>query len=300
MKDVFQKIIPYFQSDLSQKIIASVIVILIFWLLDIFLKRFIFHNIEDIKIRYQWQKSSSYVTVFFAIFFVGRIWSAGMQSVATFLGLLTAGVAIALKDIIASLAGWIFIITRRSFEVGHRIEIGTIKGDVIDISIFQFALLEIGNWVDSDQSTGRIVHIPNNKIFTHDLINYEKGFQFIWNEIHVLITFESDWQKAKQILQNIADRNLETLTPQFEKEIKEAARKYLIFYNNLTPIVYTSVKDSGVQLSLRYLCPPRKRRGTSQLIWEAILTEFKKCNDIDLAYPTHRFYNHISEGKSYQ
>jgi small-conductance mechanosensitive channel len=85
-----------------------------------------------------------------------------------------------------------------------------------------------------------------------------------------------------------------------EKEIKEAAKKYLIFYNKLTPIVYTSVKASGVQLSIRYLCPARKRRGTDQTIWEDILREFKKCNDIDLAYPTQRFYNNSTEGKPYQ
>jgi len=75
-------------------------------------------------------------------------------------------------------------------------------------------------------------------------------------------------------MQDIANKSLTTFTPQVEKEIREAARKYLIFYNNLTPIVYTNVKDSGVQLSLRYLCPARKRRGTGQTIWEDILPTF--------------------------
>ena len=300
LKILLSDLVPYAQSQIANKIFISIFIIIVFWLLDRFLKIFIFKKIEDIKTRYQWQKTTTYVTVFIVIFFVGRIWSAGMQSIATFLGLLSAGIAIALKDLIASLAGWIFIISRRPFEVGQRIEINNVKGDVIDLSIFQFSLLEIGNWVGSDQSTGRIVHVPNGKIFTNDLINYDKGFQFIWNEIHVLITFESNWQKAKQLLQKIADHYSNDVTPQVEKEIRKAAQKYMIYYRNLTPIVYTSVKDSGVQLSIRYLCKARQRRGTSQRIWENILLEFGKYNDIDLAYPTRRFYNNITEGKSYR
>jgi small-conductance mechanosensitive channel len=212
--------------------------------------------------------------------------------------LLSAGIAIALKDIIASLAGWVFIISKRPFDVGQRIEIGAVKGDVIDLSIFQFSILEIGNWVDSDQSTGRIIHIPNNKIFTNDLINYDKGFSYIWNEIKVLITFESNWGNAKIILSKIAEQETSDVTKKVEKEIKQAAQKFMIYYKNLTPIVYTDVKESGIQLSIRYLCSARKRRGTTQKIWEKILIEFSKNNDIELAYPTQRFFNNVTEGKS--
>ena len=82
-----------------------------------------------------------------------------------------------------------------------------------------------------------------------------------------------------------------------QKKIKDASKKYMIFYRNLTPIVYTSVKDFGVNLTMRFLCDPRQRRGYEQTIWEAILSEFGKCDDIDFAYPTQRFYNNITEGK---
>jgi hypothetical protein len=72
----------------------------------------------------------------------------------------------------------------------------------------------------------------------------------------------------------------------------------MILYATLTPAVYTSVKDSGVALTLRYLCDPKQRRNTTQAIWEDILKEFSKNNDIDFAYPTQRFFNHRVEGKS--
>jgi len=90
--------------------------------------------------------------------------------------LLSAGIAIALKDVFVNLAGFIFIMWRQPLEVGHRIQIGEVAGDVVDIRPFQFTILEIGNWVDADQSTGRMIHIPNGKIFTENLANYHFGF----------------------------------------------------------------------------------------------------------------------------
>ena len=113
----------------------------------------------------------------------------------------------------------------------------------------------------------------------------------------MLVTLESDWKKAKMILMRIGNKHAEHLSKSAEQKVKRAARKYMIFVSKLTPIVYTSVKDSGVMLTIRFLCEPRRRRDSEQAIWEDILDEFGKCNDIDFAYPTQRFYNNLSEGK---
>ena len=295
--DKLAEIIPYINTPFVIKIIKSIIIILIFWLLNIVIRKIIFKNIKDIKVRYRWKKISGYFIIVIGAIFISRIWYEGVQSLATYFGLLSAGIAIALKDLIANIAGWIYIISRRPFEVGDRIQLGENAGDIIDQSIFEFSILEIGNWVDADQSTGRIVHIPNGKIFTNELANYDKGFKYIWNEIPVLITFESNWQKAKQVLTVIADKHKEITSKKVEKQIKKAAQKYMIYYNNLTPIVYTDVKDSGIMLTIRYLCETRNRRGSEQEIWEDILIEFAKNNDIDLAYPTTRFYDNLKESK---
>jgi small-conductance mechanosensitive channel len=157
--------------------------------------------------------------------------------------------------------------------------------------------MEIGNWVGADQSTGRIVHVPNGRVFTESLANYSKGFQYIWNEIAVLITFESNWRKAKEILLGIGSKHAEELSATAEERVRRAARKFMIFYTKLTPTVYTTVKDSGVLLTIRYLCEPRKRRGSEEAIWEDILTEFAGCDDVDFAYPTRRYYDNLLEGK---
>lgn len=279
------------------KIFNSIVIIFVLWLFRVVLGRLVYRKSEDIKSRYVWRKTLTYVTVLIGFIMIGSVWFRGFKELGTYLGLLSAGLAIALKDPLTNIAGWIFIIFRQSFSVGDRIQIGEQSGDVIDIRMFQFLLLEIGNWVDADQSTGRVIYIPNARVFTHPLANYSKGFQYIWDEINVLVTFESDWKKAKEMMLNIAKKHSEHLSKSAERKVKEASKKYLIFYKNLTPTVYTAVKDSGVQLAIRYLCDPKNRRGIQQTIWEDILDKFNAANDIDFAYPTTRFYDNLAEGK---
>ncbi|MCK5052273.1 MAG: mechanosensitive ion channel [Candidatus Cloacimonetes bacterium] len=291
----FIQSIPYINSPFMIKLIESFILIIIIWLIKVLIVKLINKNITEVKIQYHWRKLINSTFFIILIILVGRIWFKGAQSLVTYLGLVSAGVAIALKDVLANLAGWLYIISRRPFNVGDRVQIGEFAGDVIDQSFFEFTLLEIGNWVHADQSTGRIVHIPNGKIFSQDLANYDKGFNYLWNEIEVVVTFESDWQKAKKILLNIANTKGENISKRMENQIKRAAKKYMIYYKELTPIVYTSVLDHGVKLTIRHLCETRKRRGYTEAIWEDILLEFAKNKNIEFAYPTTRFFNNKEE-----
>jgi len=283
--------------ELQAKLELTVLVIASLWIVRRIVLGLAYRGVTDAWGRYRWRKAVTYVALAVGIILVGRTWFVGMQTLATFFGLLSAGLAIALKDPVADLAAWAFIVWARPFEVGDRIQIGAHAGDVIDLRLFQFTLNEIRNWVDADQSTGRIIHINNGRVFTEPLANYDKGFKYIWNEVPVLITFESDWRKAKEILNRIAFKHAEHLTAKAEQDLLAASRQYLINYRKLTPIVYTKVVDSGVQLTMRYLIEPRKRRGTEHAIWEEVLTEFAACKEVDLAYHTVRSFKHTEEGK---
>jgi small-conductance mechanosensitive channel len=283
--------------ELQLRIFATLGTVVGLWLLHKLILALVYRRVHDPWSRYRWRKSLTYVVMVAGIIIVGRMWFAGVQALATFFGLLSAGLAIALKEPVSNLAGWAFIMWRRPFEVGDRVQIGTHAGDVIDLGVFQFTLNEIGAWVQADQSTGRIIHVPNGKVFTDPVANYNKGFRYIWNEVPVVVTFESDWRKAKHILGKIALKHAEHLTAQAEQELLAASQQYLINYRKLTPIVYTNVADYGVQLTIRYLIEPRKRRGTEHAIWEDILTEFADCDDIDLAYHTTRSFKYTEEGK---
>ena len=301
MNEFSERLLTYIRNspDLTESIIETLGTILLLMLIRFIVLRIVIKSIDNKKVHYKWRKNLTYVAFFIGALVIGQIWFSGVESLATFLGLLSAGVAIALKDPITDLAAWMFIIWRKPFDVGDRIQLGQAKGDVIDVRPFKFTILEIGNWVHADQSTGRIIHIPNHQIFTEQLANYTADFEFIWNEIEVLLTFESDWRKAKNILEEIIDEVSKEFITQAQKQIDKASKSYLIEFKYLTPIVYTDVKDSGVNLTVRYLTHPRRRRGTSEIIWERVLSEFEKHNNIDFAYPTLRYYDNKSEGKSY-
>ena len=278
-------------------LLVSVLAIAGLWLLQKIVLAVVYHRVTDPYTRYRWRKATTYIFIVVGVLVVGRQWLEGFKALATFLGLVSAGIAIALKDPLTNLAGWAFIVSRRPFDVGDRIEIAGQKGDVIDQRLFQFTLNEIGAWVDADQSTGRIIHIPNAKIFTDPVANYDKGFKYIWNEVPVVVTYESNWQKAREVLTAIAFKHAEHLTAEAERDLLTASRQYFINYRKLTPIVYVSSVDFGVRLTMRYLIEPRRRRGTVSAIWEDILTEFAKCPDIDLAYHTVRSFRSTEEGK---
>jgi small-conductance mechanosensitive channel len=191
----------------------------------------------------------------------------------------------------------VFILWRRPFQLGDRIQLGDRAGDVVDLRLFQFTLLEIGNWVDGDQSTGRIIHVPNFLVFVEPLFNYTAQFGFIWNEISVLLTFESDWKKAKEILQELVDQRMGETAREAERAMRKSTRRFLIHIPTLTPKVYTTVQDSGVCLTLRFTCRARQRRGVNEELWEAILEAFGGESTIDFAYPTTRMYHNHLEGK---
>lgn len=276
--------------DLQLKLIRSLLLIVVAILLRPLLMAIVGRRTEDPAVLYRWRKLAEYGALVIVVVGLSSIWVASAASLLTYLGLLSAGLAIALQDPITNLVGWLFIIWRRPFEVGDRVQIGERAGDVIDVRFFQFTLVEIGNWVDADQSTGRLLHVPNRKIFSESVANYNKGFPYIWHEIAVHVTFESNWRKAKEHLEAIVQAHPAPTKEEIEKAMQKAARQHMIIYENVTPIVYTRAVDYGVRLTVRFLTPPRRRRSSEEAIWEAILDAFAGEEDVELAYPTRRYY----------
>lgn len=280
-----------FEDPIGMKLLWSFFIIVLIIIISRILKNILYKRILENKRYYQIKQYINYISGSIIVLCVLFIWLDSVSNLTTYLGLLSAGIAIALKEIFTNIAGWFFIEFRKPFDVGHRILIGAQKGDVIDKRLFQFSLMEVSSFEEGEQSTGRIIDIPNGFIFMHPTVNYTKGFEYIWNEIKILLTFESNWKKAKQLLLEIANRDTNTTTNRAGKQIKEASKKYMIHYNNLTPIVYTDIKESGVQLTIRYLCEPKRRRTTSNKLWEDILLVLEENEDIELAYPTKRVVN---------
>jgi len=251
---------------------------------------FVHRRIDDAAVWYRTRKLLSYVITLVGAVVLVSVWLEG-SGLATYIGFLTAGIAIALSDVLKNLAGWAFIVMRRQFRVGDRIEIMGHRGDVVDVRAFRFTLLEVGNRNDAEQATGRLLHIPNGLVFTEVLANFTSGFEYIWHEIPVLVTFESDWETAEGIiLEALESQALDVADPKVSGELRETAARYQVRFAHLTPITYLTVKDSGVLITGRLLVPARGKRAIEEQVWKGILRAFGEHDDIDLAYPTIRTY----------
>lgn len=275
---------------------ATLFIFGVLWIARIALLRLVRRADPSLRRQYYWRRASLNVTVGLAILMVGRIWFSSFEALATIVGLASAGLAIALKDPIVDLAGWIFISWRKPFVLGDRIDIGDRSGDVVDIRAFQFSMMEVGNWVDGDARTGRVVHVPNGEIFHKPVANTTGGwFKDVFHEVVVVVTFESDWNKARIVLTEINERIGHPRKAAVEAEVVEHAPDFLVMREELEPQVIIKVVDHGVALTLRYLCEPRARRKTESQMWIEILQAFAKHPEIEFAYPTTRFFGNPSE-----
>lgn len=267
-------------------------IVLLFVVLILFvahyLKKLPYRFAREGKNLYYFQKlinftSSLIIVLIILLNFVGDF--GGLSAVV---GLAGAGLAIALQDPIVSLVGWFLIIGKFGVSVGDRVEINGVKGDVIDIGLLRIAVLEVGNWVSAEQSTGRVVFFPNSFIFKNHYFNYSTGNSFIWDEIRIRVTHESDWKTAKQIIESVATRVSQAFVDEAKTQQQRVAQQFHINLGTLTPYVYVSIAESGVDLLLRYLTAIRKRRATQDEICREILEAFEREPGIGLASPTRK------------
>ncbi len=285
-------------SQTVNKLLLTAAIVVLLWLIRWAWLAVVHRRTDDPRIRYRWRKTATYSLTIVGLILIGRTWLEGIQSLVTYLGLVSAGIAIALRDPIVNWFGWMFIGWRRPFTVGDRIQIGSLCGDVIDIGVSTFSVLEVAAPEIGEQTTGRIVHVPNGKVFVEPLTNVTQGFNYVWNEIPITITFESDWRRAKAILEGILRERAESVTEDAARFIREASRKFLIRSANVDPVVYTRIVPDGVELSLRYVCEARSRRKSTESVSEAVLQAFAAEPAIDFAYRTSRIFRQTEEGKA--
>ncbi len=277
---------------------AGTIAVLVLWLLAARLgRRVVGRAVEGSAARFQMTRLIGYLVGGLALFVIARLWIQGIAGVATYLGLVSAGVAIALQAPLTNIVGWLFILSRRPFRVGDRIQVGAQIGDVVDIRPLRFVMLEVGNWVHADQGTGRTLHVPNGLVFRESIANYDEAFGYIWNELVLTITFESDWRTAKKTLEKILERRASEIDEEVRRRVDAAAHILHIKFPKVTPIVWTTVVENGVRLTMRYLCKPRARRSSASEIWEEVLDAFAGLSNVGFAYPTTRRFDNMSEGK---
>lgn len=277
----------FIQKPLFAVITAFALYFLIRMILFSLYERFIKNN----NIIFSARRITNVVTTIILTTFTIYQWSRTSTSIIPYLSIFSAGLAIAMHDTISNITGWLFIIWKKPLAQGDRVQVEKNVGDVIDITPLYFTMLEVGGErIGAEQSTGRIIHIPNGKLLRNEIINYNEGFDYIWHEITVTITFESDWKLAKSILDSEINSIAGHYPEAAKKAMRRASRKLAIKQGKLTPIIYTRAVDYGVSLTVRFIVSPRQIRGIESKIWETVLMRFQGEKSISLAYPTTRFF----------
>jgi len=260
-------------SSFTRILLIIVLVLILYWvfcyLLNI-LRKYLLKKAKNKKERSNieiFSRAIKYIIIIFLIIFAILSYSGSLTSIGLFAGLLSAALGWSLQRPISGMAAWLMVVIKRPFEIGDRVIIGTVKGDISDITLTHVHIQEIGGTIPSEETSGRLILIPNAKLFEQDIINYTKKDNFILDEVSFPITFESDINEAQKIA-------------------KESAQTILKDYMENTKEIYTRTyfQPSGVDIFIRYITLAPKRNEISSRITERIFNKVKACKKVRFAY----------------
>ena len=243
-----------------------------------FIKRQLRKNVAHTPARYKSQKIIEIVGYILVFLMTISYFTGNIKDFTLAIGLLTAGITITLQELILSLAGSVFIFFVKVYKPGDRIEINGIKGDVIDIDSLYTTMMEIGQWVTSDNYSGRIVKLSNAFVFKGPVYNYSQDFPFIWDEFNLPIRYGSDIELAKTIVSKIASETLSEFVAASITKWKEVVDKYYIENAQVDPSIAIKMTDNWVEFNLRYIVDYKKGRLTKHTLNELIGKAFEKTN----------------------
>ena len=206
---------------------------------------------------------------------------------ATIIGILGAGVAFASQEVIGSFAGYLNIITGNIFRIGDRIRISNVVGDVLDISLLRTTVMEIGEWVKADQYTGRVVSLANRVVFSDPVFNYTQHTRYLWDEIMIPVTYETNWSRAVEIILTKGQELTSPFHAAARAEFEEMIKKYPPLHEvPVEPSVYVMMTDNWIELTLRYIVEVRNRRTVKGQIHSELLKCFNEEPGIRVASVT--------------
>jgi small-conductance mechanosensitive channel len=279
MDDLLREGGKFFTNPWVTKFVIAFVGLIIIRALIFVLQRSFSRYITDSQTRYRVRKLVTFFGYFFVIFFLAIVFKDRLGGLTVVLGVTGAGMAFALQEVIVSVAGWVAIVFGNFYSTGDRVQLGGIKGDVIDIGVLRTTLMECGEWIKADQFTGRIVRIANSFVFKEPVFNYSTDFPFLWDELTVPVTHQSDYRLARDILSQVLQEVVGDYADYAKKSWHVIARKYMVEEAMLEPAVTLAFNDNWIEFTLRYVVDYRGRRGTKNQIFLRILEEFAKIHD---------------------
>ena len=265
-------------DPVTGKIIAVIIGVIFLAVVSKFIKRVLKKRVKESDSRYKANKFVTFFTYILAVLLISIVFSDKLGGLTVALGVAGAGIAFALQEVIASVAGWIAIAFAGFYKTGDRVQLGSIKGDVIDIGVLRTTIMETGQWVDGDLYNGRIVRIANSFVFKEPVFNYSGDFPFLWDEIKIPVKFGSDYELARSIIYKSANEVVAGYPEKAKKHWDEMLKNYLLENSSLDTMVTITANDNWVEFTLRYVVEFKKRRITKDKIFTGLLKEIENTN----------------------
>ena len=257
------------------KIVVSLLVILLVIIVVRLIQRALGRYVQNSDRRYRMRKMVTFFGYLLIVFLLTLVFSDKLSSLTVAFGVTGAGIAFALQEVIASVAGWVAMSFGSLYRIGDRIQLGGIKGDVIDIGVLRTTLMECGGWISGDLYNGRIVRVSNSFIFKEPVFNYSADFPFLWDEIIMPVRYGSDYTLARGIFQEV----LEEVTGDYASRSKaiwsQMTEKYRIEDLKVEPVVTLITNDNWVEYTLRYVVDYKNRRTTKDMICERVLNRIE-------------------------
>ncbi len=289
---MLDQIATWVHEPVFRKVAIAVGAALAFLFLIRLAQRAVGRRIDNATARYRARKAIAlfgYVVVLIALI---AAFSDRLGGLTVAFGVAGAGIAFALQEVIASAAGWVAISFGRFYALGDRVQLGGIKGDVIDIGVLRTTLMEVGQWVNGDLYNGRIVRVANSFVFKEPVFNYSADFPFLWDEITVQVRYGSDWKYARSMLEKVADEVCGDFARQSRESWHEAVRRYALEEARVEPMVTQGSDDNLLNMTVRYIVHYRTRRSVRDRLCTRILEEVDKSdNRIRLASPILEIVN---------
>lgn len=256
-----------------RRLTALVVGLIVIRVLLSLVRRAVTRRVSDAGMRYRVRKSAAMAGYLVAGLFAAAIFSDKIGGLGVAFGVAGAGIAFALQEVIASLAGWLAVSFGDFYRPGDRIQLGGIRGDVIDVGMLRTTLMECGQWVSGDQYNGRIVRVANSFVFKEPVFNYSADFPFVWDEVMVPLKYGSDYHYAKELLARVADEVVGDYARNAESAWRGVVRKFIIDDAKVTPTVSLSANENWIELTLRYVVDYKGRLRTKDALFTRILEE---------------------------
>ncbi len=268
-------------DSVGGKLVTTLVVTSIAVVLGALVGRVWSRRVADRYHKYYVRKIVHYVIAVVALIGLGIVWRPFAGQLGLVLGLTAAGLAFAMQELIGSVAGWFNIVSGSIFRVGDRVQVGGVRGDVIDITPLRTKVMEIGSsvgddtWVRGRQYTGRIVSISNKATFTEPVFNYSTSFEFIWEEITIPIAYRDDWRLAEQI---IAEETVRvSSSKEAEQAIAEMLHRYPVARTEVEPRVFIRATDDYIELAARFVVPVRTARWVKDDLTRHVLSRLERA-----------------------